>query len=374
MKENKKNKTNTVEIQRVKIKQSLFRFSSMHRVKNFKYQVLFTVLIGIFMGLTQFLFVQITGLYEMGIAALCQSVARLTYYFISPYGFWSKFIYNLIFWGLNVLVNIPLFILSYKKINQRFAILTVVFMIAGSVAGFIISNIPSSDTWLLFGKIGHQDNPEFGVFAVFIYAFIWGLIQAVCTALLLMINSSSGGFDMLSVYLSQKKYKDVGIILMFLHLGSFIIAFFLGTYLPGGLHESINISSKINNEWYLSVKGWSVQKYFSPSFIAGLFMVLFNGWLLSTLFPKFKMVRVEVMSSQTEAIVNKINSLKSHKFTSSINTVLGGYSKQEQKSIIVICLFMDAPKLFEIIREVDPNAFITASALKKVEGYLFVSK
>ncbi|AZZ65298.1 YitT family protein [Metamycoplasma phocicerebrale] len=368
-------------IYRAKIKQKLLRFGSMYRIKNVKIQILLTVIIGLLFGFTQYFFIQITGLYEMGIAAVSQSVARFTNYFMVTKNIaGAKIIYNLIFWLLNLFANIPLFILSYKKISKKFAVLTIIFMVAVSVAGLIISNIPGTSKLLIFGgdnislltigkaihdtgKVSEHglltwNNIQPGGYAIFFYALVWGALQGIFTSLLLIIDGCSGGFDMLSVYLSLKKYKDVGAILMMLHLVSFLIANFFGSYMPFALQQ----------------KNWNLQFYFSPAFVAGLIMVLFNGWLLSYLFPKFKMVKVEVISSHWQLILEHINKLTDQKFSTSITDFVGGYSKKPQKSLLIVCLYIEAAKLSQIIAKYDSHAFIVVTELKKVEGYIFLSK
>ncbi|MBN4089443.1 DUF2179 domain-containing protein [Mycoplasma enhydrae] len=382
MKKNDKNKIMQEQkvIRRAKVKQSLLRFGSMYRIKNTNIQILLTILIGLLFGTTQYFFIQITGLYEMGIAAICQAIARFTNYFLVVGSVASaNIVYNLIFWLLNLFANIPLFVLSYKKISKKFAILTIIFMVAVSISGLIVSNIPGTSQLMIFGGNNADTLPigkaihnsgfvsEHGLltwlnikpsgYAIFFYALVWGALQGIFTWLLLIIDGCSGGFDMLSVYLSHKKYKDVGGILMMLHLVSFLIANFFGSYMPFALQE----------------KNWNLQNYFSPSFVAGLFMVLFNGWLLSILFPKFKMVKVEVISSKLELILENINSLTTHKFQTSIHNFIGGYSKAEQKSLVVVCMFLDAAILNDIITKHDPNALVVVTELKKVDGYIFVT-
>ncbi|VEU76214.1 YitT family protein [Mycoplasmopsis columboralis] len=351
-----------VEVKRAKIKQSLLTFGTFYRVKSLKWQIIFTLIIAIFFALFQYLIVQITGLYEMGIAAISQSVARLSFQLLHNYE--NKLVvYNVIFWMLNLIANIPLFVLSWKFIGKRFTLLNLIFMSTVSITGLIISNsITNTEPLYMFGKLNeHQlvtwSSGTFSDFSLIFYALLWGAIQAVCTAILLIIDSSSGGFDILSVYLSHKKFKNVGPLLMILHLVSFLFSYFLGSYLTNGLQNN----------------SWEMQNLFSPAFVAGLLMVLFNGWFLNILFPKFKMVKVEIISSKPWEIIQQVNLLKDYRFATSVSQVIGGYTKEPQQIISTTCLFIDAAKFIEVARSVDQNAFISIGNLHKVDGYLYVT-
>ncbi|VEU76882.1 YitT family protein [Mycoplasmopsis columbina] len=351
-----------VEVKRAKIKQSLLRFGTFYRVKTIKWQIIFTIIIAILFGLLQYMLVQITGLYEMGVAAISQSIARLAYNLLEHYTYRFE-VYNVIFWMLNLVANIPLFILSYKKIGKRFTLLNAIFMITVSVSGLIISDLIKDSSHLyIFGTLDEYElvkwtSSKLSDFSIIFYALLWGGLQAIFVAILLIIDSSSGGFDILSVYLSHKKYKDVGGLLMMLHLFSFLFSYFIGSYLTNGLE---------NHEWNLQV-------LFGPSFVAGLLMIFFNGWILNILFPKFKMVKVEVISNKSWEIIDQLNKLKDWKFSTSVREVTGGYKKEKQNVLTTICLYIDAAKFLEVARNIDQNAFITITDLKKVDGYLYVT-
>ncbi|UUM19736.1 MULTISPECIES: YitT family protein [unclassified Mycoplasma] len=351
-----------VEFKRAKIKQSLLTFGLFYRVKSLKWQIIFTLIIAILFAFFQYIIVQITGLYEMGIAAISQSIARLSFQLI-PQGENNFIIYNSIFWLLNLFANIPLFILSWKFIGKRFTLLNFIFIGTVSIVGLIISNlITNNDHLYIFGHLNEHElitweNGKFSDFSIIFYALLWGAIQAVCTAILLIIDSSSGGFDILSVYLSHKKFKNVGPLLMLLHLFSFLLSYFVGSYITNGLETG----------------NWKLQNFFSPAFVAGLLMVLFNGWFLNILFPKFQMVKVEIISQKPWAIINAVNQLKEYRFATSVNEVKGGYTKETQNIIVTTCLFIDAAKFIEVARQIDQNAFISIANLKKVDGYLYIT-
>ena len=363
--EKENNPTTQVQIERTKLKQSFLHFGTLYRVKSWKWQVFWTFIISILFAFFQMVLVEIAQLYDMGIAALAQSTARLTQFLLKDKVSESqvKAIFNIMFWMVNLLANIPLFVLSYRKIGKKFSHLTLIFMVVSSFAGLGFGFIPGSEHWFVFAEI--SSNPkmltwqdgDLKTVAIFFYAIAWGILQAAFAASLLILNACSGGFDMLGVYWSTKKFKDVGATFMFLHLVSLIIANLIGTYVPIGSQTT-----------------WGLQTFFGPVFLAGLIMVIINGVALNIFFPKYKLVKVEIISAKIDEIRVAINNLKDRRFTTSVLKVEGGYSGQEQKILFTLCLYLDAAKLMEIVRQHDQNAFITVTNVKKADGYIYVAK
>jgi uncharacterized membrane-anchored protein YitT (DUF2179 family) len=106
------------------------------------------VILGILMSLAGNFFVKATGLYTGGTSACFQGLARLVYTIIlKGYGGYdtansaqkemATIVYNILFWFVYVLFNIPLTIFAYKKLNKRFASLTIVYLVIGQGMGFI---------------------------------------------------------------------------------------------------------------------------------------------------------------------------------------------------------------------------------------------
>ncbi|UUD34978.1 DUF2179 domain-containing protein [Mycoplasmopsis caviae] len=364
--QNKNDKRVEVEIKRSKVRQSFLHFGTLYRVKKLRVQVILSVLIGLIFGIGQFLLVQITGLYNLGLDAFCQSVARIAKHFIINDKI-ANIVYNSLFWIINLLANIPLFILGYKKINKRFGFLTIIFMSTATIFGLIIGYIPGSDGWFIFTHIKAEEltweKAQFSDLTIFVYAMVWAFLQAGIAAALLIISSSTGGSDVLGVYWSHKTFKDVGGTFIFVHLAFLTVANLIGTYIP--------LITKPTGGF--KVDAFKPEYFFNPSFVAGIIMVLINGVVLNVLFPKYKIVKAEIYSSKIPQIQDKINTLTNVRFATSHLSVKGGYSGQEQEVLLTMCLYLDAALLLEIVREFDQNALFTVTDLKKADGYFYVS-
>ncbi|MCU9932229.1 hypothetical protein NW733_06360 [Mycoplasmopsis felis] len=69
--------------------------------------------IGIIASISGVLLLQNTGLYALGAEAIGESFGNLVYYLKD-----SKILFDIIFWIMYFIFNIPLFILSYLKISK----------------------------------------------------------------------------------------------------------------------------------------------------------------------------------------------------------------------------------------------------------------
>ncbi|UWV85604.1 YitT family protein [Mycoplasmopsis felis] len=78
-------------------------------------KLLTLTIIGIIASISGVLLLQNTGLYALGAEAIGQSFGNLVYYLKD-----SKILFDIIFWIMYFIFNIPLFILSYLKISKNF--------------------------------------------------------------------------------------------------------------------------------------------------------------------------------------------------------------------------------------------------------------
>lgn len=121
---------------KIKLSQSFLHFSILHRVSNFKIQVLLTIVLALLFSFFGVILIQNTGLYGMGIEGISQGFARLGTFLISYLNKGENakqkayIAYNILFWVITLVLNIPLLILAYFKVGKRFFKLTTIFMIA----------------------------------------------------------------------------------------------------------------------------------------------------------------------------------------------------------------------------------------------------
>ncbi|MBU4689975.1 DUF2179 domain-containing protein [Mycoplasma zalophidermidis] len=372
--------TRVTEIKRNRIKQSFLHFSTLYRINKLGWQIALSIVIGLIFGVIEFTMIQITGLYQMGLGALAQALGRFTRIFNT-----DKTLFNILFWLVNFLGNVPLFVFAYKKIDKKFALLNFAYLASSTISGFACASIPGAEHWFIFSdpntslpaidgadvlknvEIIIWDTANLKEFSIFFYAMLFGILQAIFNAVLLITGSSSAGFDIVAIYMSKKKFRDMGSVFLLIHLVCLIIANLFGTYIPAGHaitgHEYQNFN----------VGPWAMQNFFSPTFIAGVLMILVNAITLNIFFPKFQLVRVEVISSKVNEIQQAILNCKDKTYATTIVDARGGYSNQKQQILITTCLFIDAAQLLDMIRNVDENAFVTVLDVKKVDGHVYTA-
>lgn len=118
----------------------------------------------------------------------------------------SSVLYNALGWNvalLNFLLNVPLLILAYLFINKKFAVTTLIATLTTSVAIEFFDFIPA-----------FTDD-------IFVAALMSGILTGVAIGLLLKVNCSSGGTDIVGL-LIQNKAPDAKVTWIFFIINSII--------------------------------------------------------------------------------------------------------------------------------------------------------
>ncbi|QJG66731.1 DUF2179 domain-containing protein [Mycoplasma phocoenae] len=374
-----------IETKRVRVDESLLFFNKLHNIETRWGKIFITFLMSIFFAIASIVMIQNTGLYGLGVDALSHSIGRFVGYFSLKAGAnpaLARTIFVILFWGITVLLNIPLIIFSYFKINKNFAIYTFLFIILSSIFGIGFSYIPNSEKWSLFGDVVNQKaySESQGLISIalwtqqdaskhmplIIYGVLWAIIYAIVSAVMFIISSSNGGFDVLVVYYSREKFKNLGFFFLIFHILSLNIGNLIGSYIPTSV--LIDIDPDFN-----PMTPYDSHLFFNPDYISGVIMILVNSLVVDILFPKFKLVRVDVMSQNVEEIREAIYSYSAIRFATSISKIEGGFSGNEQKKLSTNCFYMDAHTFTKIVRQIDPDALIIVYPIKKASGYMYIS-
>lgn len=378
------------QIDRVKLSEKWYHFWFLRDVKKFRYQFLGVFILSIFFAFFGMIFVQNTGLYGFGIDAISHGISRLAGSAVVFKGGTEKearTTFNILFWSINFIINVPLFMIASSKINKNFALLTMLFMIFSTIFGIGFSSIPNSHNWLLMGNPlnnefheaterivqvttwTHQNDGNKHV-SIILYGLLWAVIQGIIAASLLMLNSSRGGFEILIVLRSRNKYKNFGRAFIFANFLSLLFANAIGTYVPASwaLLKDYPVAG------FEAAQAWNIDLLFNANFVSSTIMIIVNGFVIDVLFPKYKMVKLEVYTQKTDEILEKFYSLKDNRYAISINSLMGGYSKSEQQSLILNTFYSKASAAVDIITKIDPKAMICMYEIKKMVGHVFTSK
>ncbi len=410
---------------KVKFNTNLVKFTNFYAVKHDWFKYLIAILAGFIMSIATIFLVEVTGLYIGGTTSFFQGLARMFFSLIKVFGNVSEdllpIIYNLMFWGFYLVVNIPLLIFAYKKLSKRFALISAAYLITMQICGFLWSLIPDIHFVMLFGDtttidqnlkdfniqvitfspnvlpvfkggdhstliwesitsvnvsndiirtaITNQNIVEF--FLLLIYAVIFSLFSSLSAAIMFMIGGSTAGGDIVTIYFSQKKRKELGTIMIVYNTVLMFLGVTCGSYFSGVAYGASNefatiVKQGIKGNPYL---GW--QYLISANLVASFVWVLCHGALIDRFFPWQKMIRVEIFCSK--ASVAKIrNGLKKCNYTHplTISECKGGYSGKEVDSIISVMQFVELPEFIQIVRHFDTKCMISTSRVSDIDGYI----
>ena len=220
-------------------------------------------------------------------------------------------------------LNIPFIYLGYKQIGKSFAINSVIGIASLSVGTVMMHHVPT----IIEGD-------------ALLVTVVGGIILGLGMGLALRNGGALDGIDMLAVLLSRKLPFGTSDLILFLNFFVFIIVSFVFGF-KGALLSAIAyfIASKVI---HIVEEGLSGSKTF------------------------------KIITSEPIVMVETIRDRLGRSAT--FSTVQGAYSNQEFKEITCVINRLEESKMKTIIREIDPNAFVTIYEVVEVKGGNFKKK
>ncbi|VEU76431.1 DUF2179 domain-containing protein [Mycoplasmopsis columboralis] len=379
-----------------------------------------TVVTAVFFGVISVFFVKNVGIYNFGLAAFGQAIARLITVKIagkvSP-GI-SNAIDQLVFWIAYIILSIPIFILGYKKIGKLFGHLTVIFLVVSSVVSFSIGFIDGANEVYLIGDFGNNDvkalikdiannnkdvtdsvkdsllkltpyiplNWKEGgnIIALTIIAIGYGVILAWIFALIQIIGGTAGVTGIIGEWYSNKTQKSFGSISGYLNIAIIIISVAVGSWLPGSLfiqtiksyvtedvRAALSEQSKATLDLW-AAKAWSFEFYLSPNFVATFITNIAYIMVLNKVYPKFKLVKIEVFSHKFSLLEEKITN--DRKIVIKLTSFIAKSATTEEETHVLktVTLFRQVPRVLKKIRQYDPEAFVAISEVSSIDGFIYL--
>lgn len=363
-------------------------YSKLYLIKSVKLKYIISALCGIAFAFLTTAFIKNTGAFSFGLSSFLQGIAKLCSFFVYKAGVPNaKTIYSLLFWGLILLGNIPLFIFAWHKIGHRFAMLTLTFLISNAASGFLFDLIPGIEWWSLFGETklwctheppcwistlqdtyhiqilpfsvpeklfkdysaANYVKPVLLILSTITYAFIASFVFAI----LFIVGGSTAGTDIVSVYIAGAKKKDVGNIFFALNFIMITLASTLGTFTPACLacpNECTNVCFFFNANWLGTL----------------ISMMVFTA-IYKQLYPSTRRCKVEVYSKKVKQIRDFL--YKNHYIHgSSLTERTGGYSNKKQQMFITICSAVELPMVVNEINMIDEKSTIAISRIASLDG------
>lgn len=379
-------KKNTI-YKRTKMSNFGLKLSSLYTNMPLYKIVLITIAVAIFFGVISVFLVKNVGIYNFGLAAFGQSFARLTKVLIKE-GSMSSQVRNLIdqfiFWIAYIILSIPIFIFGYKKIGSLFTNLTVIFLVVSSVVSFSIGLIPGANDVYLIGDFSNKDvkdnltewqkplsdliplswsyKDSGNIISLMLYSILYGYLLAWIFAIIQIIGGTAGVTGVIGEWYANTKQKSFGSISGYMNIIIVLICVGIGSYLPGSI-----VLKDANNP-----RAWNFELYLSPNFIATILTNVVYILTLNKLYPKFKLVRLEIYSQKWQEVQKVI--INDRKIVTGITIfrAKGGFKGSDINVVTSIALFRHVLRLISDVRKVDKNAFISVSDVTSIDGHVYL--
>ncbi len=325
---------------------------------------------------------------------------------------------NFIYLGL----NIPLFLIFWKKIKKEYVYSTMTFLVTNAIFGFLIGfdfvgngrgsfdyvisqhvlifcpptnerewayainnnylNIASVRVedyykWLFENNV-YSDEGEIAKqlerfkytgetlavqkgWPIFVYSASAVIIAGLAGAIAWKYGGSTGGTDIVAYYFSTKKKKSVGNILTI--IGILLVGISLIVVWSISSFGPKSITNGING----------FQTLIGLQTLASVIYIVLYGKILNVLYPKYGKVTIKIDTVNLESIkeyLTKSNFNHSYK----IHTLISGYTGKEIYTIETVVLILEVDEFVKAIKEVDPRAWISISNVNKISGSFDYSK
>lgn len=215
-----------------------------------------------------------------------------------------------------IILNIPIFIYGLKKQGITFTIYSIFTVIIYSVMSYLFINVFNLD--LTSSPIARNE--------LILCAIFGGMLSGIGSGITIKFGGALDGIDILSVIFSKK----LGI-----SIGTFILIFNILLYIICGF---------VMQDWILPL--YSIITYFVGSKTVDFAIEGFDK-------AKIAMIVTNKANEISQVLSEYFNS------TGTIVNAIGGYSKQEKQIIYFILNHFQINKLKTIVREIDPDAFIS---------------
>ena len=277
-----------------------------------------------------------------GSSGLAQTFAL----FLELFGVKIEGNHNLIFSILYLVINIPLVILAFKGIGKRFAIFTIVNVVSVT----IFSNIMVGD---FFVQISKFINMNGGFLARALFA---GVCTGLSSAIAYKFETSAGGFDIVSYYLSLRKSKPAGPYGMAIN-AFIIITFYVLTAIKG---DPVSFGA--------GVEFSSVTFAFCGILFSLIYLVM-TMLIIDLINTRNKKVQLQIITENAD-LPRLLLANVPHGAT--VVKAKGAYSGNDRLIIYLVISTNELKVVIHFVKDIDPSSFVYVTGLQQVYGRFFM--
>jgi len=255
-------------------------------------------------------------------------VIKLIIYSIHDLGVENE---RLILSGLYLLINAPLLILAFKGVGKRFALFTLLNV--GLVALF--TNVFKGPFLL---EVANFVSNHGGLLT---RAFFAGICTGLSSAIAYKIDSSAGGFDIVSFYISAKKSTLAGKY---------------GMMINGVIVASFALVSGFATQSWASALGGAL---FSFVYLLTVMLVI------DVINIRNKKAQIQIITSNKDLSKLLIANIP-HGAT--VVNAKGGFTESDRFIIYMVVSTTEVKRSVDIIKALDPESFVNVTSLVGVYG------
>ncbi len=234
------------------------------------------------------------------------------------------------------LLNIPIFIIGWKYVGKRFAIFTLITVALVSLFTFIM---PQSLIELF--ELEEELLPR---------ALFAGICTGIATTVAFKNGTSTGGFDVVSLAVANKKSTSIGKYLVLFN-GAVLLGYTLTSY----IYFDVN-----------PIEGGN------PAFRLFLFSAIYlftNGLMNDFMNQRFKKAQIQIITTN-ENLSNILIAQFPHGCT--IINGKGAFSKKDKLIIYMVVSYDEINKVVSLVQLADSEAFINVVTLNQVYGRFYI--
>lgn len=247
---------------------------------------------------------------------------------------------------LYFIINVPLFLLAWFKISKQFAVFTLL-----NVGFFSLFNQIIPDSWIYNVVNLYEDHLARAIFG--------GIATGISSGLALMVGTSSGGIDIVSLYISEKKSSSVG---------QYSVIANCITIICYVLFSIVGLSTNSVNE----VPNVDISNRITPIVTMALYTLVYffvQGRVIDLLNTKNQKQELQIFTTNETLPIVLIRSFP-HSCT--VVDSKGAFTGRHNLMVYMVISRSEKKKAIQIIKAVDKLAFITVIDLNQVYGRFFI--
>lgn len=299
-------------------------------IKRFSAVIIFTLIYGI--GVAWFLEASVIPMYTGGMPGIAQVLRDLLGN--NKLGILSEQ-YEGLFMSIFIFVaNIPLLLLGWFGVSKKFTLYSIVSVIIQST---VIGFIPSLELGLSLQS------------HAVVTAIIGGLLVGIGTGGALRYGTSTGGLDIIAQYFAFKNGKSVGSLSMAMNVAIAL----MGGFILGGMEVSDGANGTV-------IIGAGVIVSYT------LIRIIITTIVTDKVHTSYNFLSIEIITENPQEMVDEILHRVFRGVT--LSKVEGAYSSHEKTLVMVVISSYELRLITELIKRVDPRAFVVAKPVRQVVG------